>query len=629
MLLERINKPNDVKQLSESELPVLAEEIRQFLIHHISDTGGHLASNLGVIELTIALHRICDLPKDKIVWDVGHQAYTHKILTGRRDGFDTLRTYGGMSGFPKRAESACDVFDTGHSSTSISAGLGLAWARELTGEDYRVFAVIGDGSLTGGMAYEAMNNASALKKNFVIVLNDNEMSISKNVGGMPASLARLRTSKGYMSLKEGVLTSLEKLPGVGDVLIDRIRRTKSGIKQLVVPGMLFEEMGIVYLGPVDGSDIGALTKILAEAASYQGPVIVHVITKKGRGYVPAERHPARFHGTGPYDVETGLPRTPAATSYTDVFATVMCKLGERNPNVVAVTAAMEDGTGLHRFHNRFPERFFDVGIAEQHAVTFAAALATRGLVPVVAVYSSFLQRAYDQVLLDVCMQQLPVVLAVDRAGLVGADGETHQGVFDISFLTSIPGMTVLAPKNKWELSDMMKYAVSAGVPVAVRYPRGAAGDRFADVRMPVETGVSELLSHREGPGKKVLLFALGSMTETAFDAAELLAASEASADWDLTVVNARFAAPFDRDCLRRHADADLIVTLEENVHAGGFGEHVAAWLLEEGFAGQMLSVAVPDRFIPHGSVGILKKNLGMDAESVADAIRARLAGENA
>ncbi len=624
MLLERIHKPNDVKQLSESELPLLAEEIRQFLIDSLSNTGGHLASNLGVIELTIALHRVCNLPKDKIVWDVGHQAYTHKILTGRKEGFETLRTYGGMSGFPKRAESDCDVFDTGHSSTSISAGLGLAWARELTGEDYRVFAVIGDGSLTGGEAYEALNNASALKKNFVIILNDNEMSISENVGGMPASLARIRTSKGYMSLKEGVLTSLEKLPGFGSVLIDRIRRTKSGIKQLVVPGMLFEEMGIVYLGPVDGSDIGAMTKIFSEAASYQGPVIVHVITKKGNGYLPAERHPARFHGTGPYDVKTGLPKNPVATSYTDVFATVMCKLGERNPKVVAVTAAMEDGTGLHRFHNRFPERFFDVGIAEQHAVSFAAALATQGLVPVVALYSSFLQRAYDQVLIDVCMQKLPVVLAVDRAGLVGADGETHQGVFDLSFLTSIPGMTVLAPKNKWELSDMMKYAVAAGMPVAVRYPRGEAGSRFKELRAPVETGKSELLSHKEGTGRKVLFFALGSMTETAADAAALLAEQEETAHWDLTVVNARFAAPFDKDCLRAHFDADLVVTLEDNVHAGGFGEHVAAWLMEEGFGGQVLPIAVEDRFIPHGSPARLKEILGMDAQSVAQAVSEKL-----
>ena len=456
MILERIEKENDIKQLSEEELKLLATEIREFLIEKISVTGGHLASNLGVVELTMALHLFLDLPKDKLIWDVGHQSYTHKLLTGRREGFDGLRRYGGMSGFPKRNESACDCFDTGHSSTSISAGLGYAHARQLNGEDYRVVSVIGDGALTGGMAYEALNNAAQLDSNFIIVLNDNNMSISENVGGMSAYLAGFRTADAYLDLKIGVINSLQKIPVYGDKMVAKIRRTKSSIKQLLIPGMLFEEMGIIYLGPVDGGDIRGMTKVLSEAENIDGPVLVHVITKKGAGYPPAERHPARFHGTEAFDIETGIPKHPRVkANYTDIFSTVMRKLGDRDEKVVAITAAMTDGTGLKRFHNMFPERFFDIGIAEAHAVTFAAGLAAAGLKPVFAVYSSFLQRAYDQILHDVCLQKLPVVFAIDRAGLVGSDGETHQGIFDISYLSSIPNMTILAPKNKWELSDMI------------------------------------------------------------------------------------------------------------------------------------------------------------------------------
>ena len=447
MVLDKIQKENDIKNLTPAEIDVLRQEIRTFLIEKISELGGHLASNLGTVELTMALHLFLDFPKDKIVWDVGHQSYTHKILTGRKDDFDHLRQYGGMSGFPKRTESPCDSFDTGHSSTSISAGLGLAWARELQNEDYKVVSVIGDGALTGGMAYEAMNNAAALKKNFIIVLNDNNMSISENVGGMSRHLSKLRTSTNYVELKEGVQSSLEKIPVYGERIVSGIRKTKSSIKQMVIPGMIFEDMGIMYLGPVDGHDISAMLKVFQEASQVQGPVLVHVLTKKGYGYRPAERHPSRFHGTAPFDIETGIPLSHGKATYTDVFSTVMRKMGDRDDKLVAITAAMPDGCGLKRFHNMFPDRFFDVGIAEEHAVTFAAALAAGGMHPVFAVYSSFLQRGYDQMLHDVCMQNLPVVFAIDRAGLVGSDGETHQGVFDLSYLTEMPNMTVMAPKN--------------------------------------------------------------------------------------------------------------------------------------------------------------------------------------
>lgn len=482
MILERIEKENDIKEIPPEELELLAEEIREFLIHKISVTGGHLGSNLGAVELTMALHLSLTLPKDKIVWDVGHQSYTHKILTGRRAGFESLRKYGGMSGFPKRKESECDCFDTGHSSTSISAGLGLVKARDLKGEDGTIVSVIGDGSLTGGMAYEALNNAARIRTNYIIVLNDNNMSISENVGGMSKYLNNIRTADKYLDIKEGVYNSLmdKKL----DSVVDRIRRAKSSVKHLVIPGMIFEDMGITYLGPVDGHNINAMLKVFREAKRCKSAVLVHVITQKGKGFAPAERHPARFHGAEPFDVETGLPLKPKTKSnYTDVFSTVMCKLGDRNPDIVAITAAMPDGTGLKRFKNMYPDRFFDVGIAEEHAVTFAAGLAAGGMKPVVAIYSSFLQRAYDQILHDVCIQNLPVVFAIDRAGLVGSDGETHQGIFDLSYLSSIPNMHIMAPKNKWELSDMLKFAVSFNGPIALRYPRGEAYDGLKEFQL--------------------------------------------------------------------------------------------------------------------------------------------------
>ena len=614
MVLDQIQNVNDIKNLTEEEIDTLQDEICTFLVESIAKTGGHLASNLGVIELTMALHLSFDLTKDKIVWDVGHQSYTHKILTGRKDGFEHLREYGGMSGFPKTEECEADSFNTGHSSTSISAGLGLAEAREITGQDYFVISVIGDGALTGGMAFEALNNASRMKTNFIIVLNDNNMSISENVGGLNKYLNDFRTADAYMDLKDGVVNSLSKIPVYGDRIVRKIRNAKSGIKQLFVPGMFFEEMGITYLGPVDGSNIKAMRRAFAEAKRVRGPVLVHVLTKKGNGYVPAERHPARFHGTAPFDIETGVPlHKQSKAHYTDVFSTVMKKMGEREPKLVAITAAMTDGTGLKRFRNLYPERFFDVGIAEEHAVTFAAGMAKSGLKPVFAVYSSFLQRAYDQVLHDVCIQNLPVVFAIDRAGLVGSDGETHQGIFDLSYLATIPNLTIMAPKNKWELSDMLKFAIAADTPMAIRYPRGDACDLWKEKRAPIESGKAEVLCE----GTEVALFAIGSMVETAWKVMEKLQERGISA----TVVNARFAAPLDKECICGLAQKHrLLVTLEENVASGGMGEHVAALLMEEQSRIKLLRIAVPDTFVEHGDVDTLYRVLGMDADTVTNRI---------
>ena len=615
MVLDQIQKENDIKKLSDEELEELRVELREFLIQNIAKTGGHLASNLGVVELTMALHLTFTLPQDKIIWDVGHQSYTHKILTGRKEAFATLRQFGGISGFPKGSESASDSFDTGHSSTSISAGLGLAKAREITGEDYSVVSVIGDGALTGGMAFEGLNNASDMKTNFIIVLNDNNMSISENVGGMNRYLSNFRTADAYMDLKLNVMNSLNRIPVYGERMVKRIRNAKSGIKQLLVPGMYFEEMGIIYLGPVDGSDIKAMCKAFSEAKRVRGPVLVHVITKKGDGYLPAEQHPARFHGTEPFDIKTGEPLTRRTKpNYTDVFSAVMKKLGEREPQLVAITAAMADGTGLTRFARLYPNRFFDVGIAEGHGVTFAAGLAKAGLVPVVAVYSSFLQRAYDQILHDVCQQKLHVVFAVDRAGLVGSDGATHQGIFDLSYLTSIPGLTVMAPKNRWELSDMLRFAIRFDGPIAVRYPRGEAYDGLREFRAPIETGRSEVLYEES----QIALFALGSMVSIAEKVRDVLKEQ----GYSVTLVNARFAAPLDEACIRKLADThELIVTMEENVASGGLGEHVAAFVCREQLSVQLLAVSVPDQFVEHGSVGELYEMLGLDAASVAERIK--------
>lgn len=568
MLLETIKKANDIKKIPPDKFPQLAEEIRAFLLDHVSRTGGHLASNLGAVELTMALHYVFCLPADKIIWDVGHQSYTHKILTGRQEGFDSLRTLGGMSGFPKRSESPCDAYDTGHSSTSISAGVGYVCARDLKGEDYHVISVIGDGALTGGMAYEAINNASALKKNFIIVLNDNEMSISENVGGISSYLSNMRTTEGYFELKAGVKNSLNKIPGLGPAAIKQIHKTKDSLKRLMIPGMFFEDMGLTYLGPINGHDCNRMIQVFQEAKRVSGPVLVHVKTEKGRGYEPAMRHPARFHGTAAFDLEHGIPlNNNGKANYTDIFSTVMRKFGDREEKVVAVTAAMPDGTGLKRFRNMFPDRFFDVGIAEEHAVTFAAGLALGGMIPVVAVYSSFLQRAVDQIIEDVCLQNLHVIFAVDRAGLVGSDGETHQGCFDLSYLSMIPNMTVMAPKNKWELSDMMKFAVSYDGPIAVRYPRGEAYDGLEEFREPIVRGRSEMIYR----GKGIALLAVGSMVKTA----EAVRKKLLEDGDNPTLVNARFVKPLDKKMLDSLAkDHEVIVTMEENVKSGGFGSAV-------------------------------------------------------
>lgn len=613
-MLEKIQKPNDIKKIPADQLPALAEEIREFIIESLSKTGGHLASNLGVVELTIAMHRVFDLPKDKLIWDVGHQSYTHKILTGRKDGFETLRREGGISGFPKRSESDCDVFDTGHSSTSISAGVGYVRARELKKENYSVVSIIGDGALTGGMAYEALNNAASLKSNFIIVLNDNEMSITENVGGMSSYLSGLRTASAYTDFKMDVTKALNRIPGIGPGMVDAMRKTKSSIKQIIIPGMLFEDMGLTYLGPVDGHNIPQLIKTFQKAKRFEGPILVHVLTQKGRGYEPAMRHPARFHGAGPFDVKTGLPVGKSNPTYTDVFSTVMRKMGDRRKDVAAVTAAMMTGVGLKRFSNMFPDRCFDVGIAEEHAVTFAAALSLGGITPVVAIYSSFLQRAYDQIMHDVCMQNLHVVFAIDRAGLVGYDGETHHGIFDLSYLGSMPNMTILAPKNLWELSDMIKFAVDYDGPIAVRYPRGEAYTGLKEFRAPICLGKSEVIHE----GSRVALLAVGSMVKMAEEVQKQL---KERMDMDAALVNARFVKPIDEELLRSFADTyELVVTLEENVKDGGFGERVLAFAEEEDLPFGVEIIALPDRFIPHGSVSYQMKQVGFTPEDICGRI---------
>jgi 1-deoxy-D-xylulose-5-phosphate synthase len=619
MILDKINKPNDIKRIDPEEYEQLAQEIRQFLIDSISKTGGHLASNLGVVELTMALHIVFDLPTDKLIWDVGHQSYTHKILTGRKNQFNKLRKYGGMSGFPKRNESNYDAFDTGHSSTSISAGLGYASARNITGEDYHVISVIGDGALTGGMAYEALNNASSLKKNFIIVLNDNSMSISENVGGISRILDDVRSSYSYYDLKEDVKNTLHKLPN-GDALVEKIKKTKSNIKQFIVPGQIFEDMGIQYLGPVDGHNIHKLIKIFNIAKRVDSPVLVHVVTQKGHGYAPAEKNPSRFHGIGPFDIKTGKSLSVGkGESYSAVFSRKICDIAKNDRSVVAITAAMPDGTGLDRFKKWFPDRFFDVGIAEEHAVTFSAGLAAGGMKPVFAVYSSFLQRAFDQILHDVCMQQLHVVFAIDRAGLVGSDGETHQGIFDLSFLSVIPNMTIIAPKNGWELENALEFALEHFYgPIAIRYPRGCAYTGLSEYVQPIEYGKSELIHE----GSHICLMAVGNMMETALTTGERLK----EYNIDATIVNARFVKPIDEDMICDIADEhELLVTLEENVYTGGFGEAVSRYTQMNGLNIRTLGIALPDDYIEHGNVDILKHEAGIDAEAVFDRIMETIA----
>lgn len=614
MILEKINKPNDIHKIALKDFPLLAKEIREFLIRSVSQTGGHLASNLGAVELTLALHNVLNLPEDKIIWDVGHQAYTHKILTGRKEEFSKLRKEGGISGFPKRMESPCDAYDAGHSSNSISAGLGYVHARDLQGQKHTVVSVIGDGALTGGMAYEALNNAAELKTNFIVVLNDNTMSISKNVGGMSSYLSAIRTAESYTGMKMAVTKSLKKIPNVGTALVDTMRKTKSSIKQLIIPGMLFENMGLTYLGPVDGHNMRQMMRLFNEAKRVEGPVLVHVLTQKGKGYEPASRFPDRFHGTGPFDIKTGASlEQKTSETYTDVFSRVMCRLGEEEPRLVGITAAMPDGTGLKAFGDEFKERFFDVGIAEEHAVSFAAGLCLGGMIPVVAIYSSFLQRSVDQLIHDVCMQNLHVIFAIDRAGLVGADGETHQGCFDLSYLSMMPNMTVMAPKNSWEMEEMLRCAVKMAGPVAIRYPRGSACSAFADAKQPIEHGKSEIL--HKGSGTAIL--SVGSMVETAEQAWQILK----DRDMDVTHVNARFVKPMDVDMLDLLAkDHDRIVTIEENVKNGGFGEHVSAYIEACHPGVHVINHAIWDRFIEQGNVNSLRAKIGLSADHIVRSI---------
>ena len=616
MLLENITGAEDVRKLSLKEQKILAKEVRRFIIEKMSDNGGHLASNLGVVELTIALFHTLNLPKDKIVWDVGHQCYTHKILSGRRDDFALLRKFKGISGFPKREESPYDSFNTGHSSTSISAALGIAEGRDILGEDYTVLAVIGDGALTGGMAYEALNNASKMKKNFIIILNDNEMSIAKNVGGMSTYLNGIRSHKGYTRFKENLASGLGKIPLVGNHLVERLKNTKNSIKQLLVPGMLFENMGLTYLGPVDGHNLHALEQVIHEAKRIDHAVLVHVVTKKGKGYVPAEQNPSAFHGVGPFHIATGKSKKESSEkSYTDIFAESLIKEGKENKKIVAITAAMPDGTGLDKFEKLFPKRFFDVGIAEAHAVTSAAGLASAGLKPIFAVYSSFLQRAYDQLVHDVCLQKLPVVFAIDRAGLVGADGETHQGIFDISYLRSIPNMTVMAPKNAKELAEMLHFALRFQGPIAIRYPRGTAYQGFSEKQEPIEYGKAEILI--EEPGE-IALLALGSMVSTGEHIVEKMVKKGVK----LSLVNARFAKPIDTDILDSLSEKGYrkILTLEEGVRSGGYGEAVLSYMEAHHKEIVVENITLPDAYVEHGDISTLRKMLKIDSDSIIEGL---------
>lgn len=622
-LLEQINEPNDIKHLSESDYAKLAKEIRAFLVKKVSKTGGHLASNLGVVELTMALHLFLDLPKDKLIWDVGHQAYTHKILTGRKEDFDSLRQFSGLSGFPKTNESDCDSFNTGHSSTSISVADGIVKARDLLHENYKVVAVIGDGALSGGMAYEALNNAGRLKSNLIIVLNDNNMSISENVGGVASYLGRLRTSSKYTGLKMKVEKSLEHIPVIGARIIRSIKASKDSIKSLIVPGMFFENMGITYIGPIDGHNIPIMLQAFNAAAQSNGPVLVHVITKKGKGYKPAEINPSKFHGIGPFDYSTGNAQSSKnGRTYTETFGNKIVELAHSDYRIAAISAAMSEGTGLERFKSLFPDRFFDVGIAEEHAVTFAAGMASRGMHPVVAIYSTFLQRAYDQIIHDVALSHLPVTFAIDRAGIVGNDGETHQGIFDLSFLSHVPGLVVMAPKNASELEDMLEFSVKYNGPTAIRYPRGKATEKLSEFCAPVELGKSEILKD----GSDVTVFAVGRMVKVLYEICEEI---ESESNVRFNIINARFVSPIDYDTLDRYSKISrLIITCEENVDRGGYGQAVAAHLLENGYCGSFLNLSLPDDYIVQGTPNELRDSLGFDPVSLKNRIKKQLTNTN-
>ena len=623
-LLNKINKPNDIKHIPARLYPVLAQEIRDFLLENVSRTGGHLASNLGAVELTMALHLCLTLPEDKIIFDVGHQAYVHKLLTGRKEKFSTLRQKDGICGFPKRKESDCDCFGTGHSSTSISAAAGFAAARDIRQTDETIVAVIGDGALSGGMAYEALNNLAFLrkeKKNLIIILNDNKMSISENVGGMSRYLNDLRSRRSYSEFKENVESALNNIPGVGHSMARTLKKSKDSIKQLFVPGMLFENMGVAYFGPIDGHDIYTLIQSINRAKRMEGPVLLHVMTKKGKGYLVAENNPEKFHGIEPFDLATGNPiKVKETATYTEVFSGKLLELAKEDDRIVAITAAMPSGTGLKAFKEAFPKRFFDVGIAEEYAVTFAAGMAASGMRPVFAVYSSFLQRGYDQILHDVCIQKLPVFFCVDRSGLVGADGETHQGVFDISYLAHIPNLILMAPNNRYELEDMLAFGMKQDAPVAMRYPRGAAYEGLSDHREPILLGKSE----RIYDGDEVVILSVGNIIEECVQAVEMLKESGIQAG----LVNVRFVSPIDEQMLHQLAkEYSCIVTVEENQLTGGFGQMVSAFLHRNNYANRLLSLGIPDCFVEHATVAEQRVYAGIDAASIASRITEKVKKE--
>ncbi|MBM7869201.1 1-deoxy-D-xylulose-5-phosphate synthase [Clostridium pascui] len=613
-ILNEYKEPNDIKNMTIEELNALAHDIRGFLIENVSRTGGHLASNLGVVELTLSLYNIFNFKTDKIIWDVGHQCYVHKILSGRMGEFKTLRKYGGLSGFPKVSESEYDHFQTGHSSTSISAALGMARARDLKGEKHEVIAVIGDGALTGGMAFEALNDVGYSKTKMIIILNDNQMSIGKNVGGMSTYLSKIRMEPGYTKLKQDIDGILKKIPSIGDSMARTLERVKNGIKQMVVPGMLFENMGIKYLGPIDGHNIKEVSKILEKAKSINGPVIIHIITKKGKGYKFAEMNPGKFHGIGPFNLQSGEVAVTGGISYSKAFGNTMVKLAEEDNRIVAITAAMKDGTGLQQFADKYKGRFFDVGIAEQHAVTMAAGMASQGLKPVFAVYSTFLQRAYDQVVHDICIQKLPVILAIDRAGIVGADGETHQGVFDLSYLSHIPNMTIMAPKCVEEMEPMFKWAFNQNSPIAIRYPRG--GDTLdLDLNPVTEFKYAKWETiYDEGD---ISIIAVGKMVQNALVAREKLLRMGIK----IGVVNAIFVKPIDIELLSKFSKTKkIIITVEDNIVTGGFGALVSEYIQSVNSKAKVINLGFKDEFIPHGNVDVFYKASGIDSDGIVEKV---------
>ena len=618
MLLEKINSPSDIKNLTKNELEALSREIRERIIDVVSKNGGHLASNLGIVELTLAIHKVFNSPQDQIVWDVGHQCYTHKLITGRYKEFETLRQFNGISGFPKISESLHDVFNTGHSSTSISVAQGLLIAKEQLQQPGKTVAVIGDGALTGGMSLEAINYIGHQKNNVVVILNDNEMSISPNVGAMSMYLHKLRLEPVYTTPKDYLAHILKNIPGFGTRLYNVLSRIEGSVKYLLTPGSVFEELGFKYIGPIDGYDFDIMEKALVRAKDRQGPVLVHVLTQKGRGYQPAMEHSNKFHGIGPFEKSTGTAKKPANTapSYTEVFGSTICEIAKTNKKVVAITAAMKEGTGLNRFASEFPSRFYDVGIAEQHAVTMAGAMAANGLKPFVAIYSTFLQRAYDQIVHDIALTNQPVVFCLDRAGLVGEDGPTHNGTFDISYLRSIPNMQILAPRDEVELAMMIHFAEKQNCPVAIRYPRGSGTGTTDSIssRKAIELGKSEVIKE----GKDLVVMPLGTTYSDSMKAVENL---EKDHSLSIEVINPRFVKPFDEELLKNIIlSGKPIVTVEDNVLAGGFGSMIAERLVDLSASNKLLRIGIPDSFIQHGSLKVLKRMLELDAEGIANRI---------